>query len=29
MIGEQEKAFRKDPVGATSSIVRKVFSALR
>jgi len=29
MIGEQEKAFRKDPVGATSAIVRKVFGALR
>jgi hypothetical protein len=29
MIGEQEKAFRRDPVGATSSIVRKVFGALR
>ena len=28
MIGEQEKAFRKDPVGASSSIVRKVFGAL-
>jgi hypothetical protein len=28
MIGEQEKAFRRDPVGATSSIVRKVFGAL-
>jgi hypothetical protein len=27
-IGEQEKAFRRDPVGATSSIVRKVFGAL-
>jgi len=29
MIGEQEKAFRKDPVGASSDIVRKVFGALR
>jgi hypothetical protein len=29
MIGEQEKAFRRDPVGATSSIVRKVFGALQ
>jgi hypothetical protein len=29
MIGEQEKAFRRDPVGATSSIVRKVFGAIR
>jgi hypothetical protein len=28
MIGEQEKAFRKDPVRATSDIVRKVFGAL-
>jgi hypothetical protein len=28
MIGEQEKAFRQDPVKATSSIVRKVFGAL-
>jgi len=28
-IGEQEKAFRKDPVRASSSIVRKVFGALR
>jgi hypothetical protein len=28
MIGEQEKAFRRDPVGATSGIVRKVFGAL-
>jgi len=28
MIGEQEKAFRKDPVGASSAIVRKVFGAL-
>jgi hypothetical protein len=28
MIGEQEKAFRKDPVGASSDIVRKVFGAL-
>jgi len=28
MIGEQEKAFRRDPVRATSSIVRKVFGAL-
>jgi hypothetical protein len=28
MIGEQEKAFRRDPVEATSSIVRKVFGAL-
>lgn len=28
VIGEQEKAFRRDPVGATSSIVRKVFGAL-
>jgi hypothetical protein len=29
MIGEQEKTFRQDPVGATSDIVRKVFGALR
>jgi hypothetical protein len=29
MIGEQEKAFRRDPVKATSSIVRKVFGAIR
>jgi len=29
MIAEQEKAFRKNPVGATSDIVRKVFGALR
>ena len=29
MIGEQEKALRKDPVGASSAIVRKVFGALR
>ena len=29
MIGEQEKAFRRDPVGATSDIVRRVFGALR
>ena len=28
MIGEQEKAFRKDPVGASSDIVRKVFGAI-
>jgi len=27
-IGEQEKAFRKDPVGASSDIVRKVFGAI-
>jgi hypothetical protein len=29
MIGEQEKAFRQKPVGATSDIVRKVFGALK
>lgn len=29
MIGEQEKSFRRDPVGATSEIVRKVFGTLR
>ena len=28
MIGEQEKAFRKDPVSASSDIVRKVFGAI-
>lgn len=29
MIAEREKAFRTDPVGATSGIVKKVFGALR
>jgi uncharacterized protein DUF4197 len=29
MIGEQEKTFRKDPVRASSEIVRRVFGALR
>jgi len=29
MIAEQEKAFRQNPVGATSDIVKKVFGALR
>ena len=29
MIGEQEKAFRRNPLGATSDIVKKVFGALR
>jgi len=29
MIGEQEKAFRKDPLGASSDIVRKVFGAIK
>ena len=29
MIGEQEKAFRKNPVGASSDIVRKVFGAIK
>jgi hypothetical protein len=29
MIGEQEKAFRHDPIGASSDIVRKVFGALK
>ena len=29
MIGEQEKAFRQNPVGATSDIVRKVFGAIK
>ena len=28
MIGEQEKAFRKNPLGASSDIVKKVFGAL-
>lgn len=28
MIGEQEKAFRHNPVGASSDIVRKVFGAI-
>jgi hypothetical protein len=28
MIGEQEKAFRKDPVRASSDIVRRVFGAI-
>ena len=28
MIGEQEKAFRRDPVRASSEIVRKVFGAI-
>ncbi len=28
MIAEQEKAFRQNPLGATSNIVRKVFGAL-
>jgi hypothetical protein len=28
MIGEQEKAFRRNPVGASSDIVRKVFGAI-
>ncbi len=28
MIGEKEKAFRRNPVGATSDIVRKVFGTL-
>ena len=28
VIAEQERAIRKDPVGATSSIVRKVFGAI-
>ena len=27
-IGAQEKAFRKDPVSATSDIVKKVFGAI-
>ncbi|HTE16565.1 MAG TPA: DUF4197 domain-containing protein [Burkholderiales bacterium] len=29
MIGEQEKAFRTNPLGATSDIVKKVFGALK
>ena len=29
MIGEQEKSFRRNPVGATSEIVRRVFGAMR
>jgi hypothetical protein len=29
MIGEQEKALRKDPVGASSDIVRRVFGTLK
>lgn len=29
MIGEQEKNFRKNPVGATSDIVKRVFGAMR
>jgi hypothetical protein len=29
MIGEQEKAFRQNPLGASSDIVKKVFGTLR
>ena len=29
MIGEQEKAFRQNPLGATSDIVKRVFGAMR
>ena len=29
VIAEQERAIRKDPVGSASSIIRKVFGALR
>lgn len=29
MIAEQEKAFRQDPLGATSDIVKRVFGAIR
>jgi hypothetical protein len=29
MIAEQEKAFRQNPVGAASDIVRRVFGAIR
>jgi hypothetical protein len=29
MIGEEERKIRRDPVGASSAIVRKVFGALK
>jgi hypothetical protein len=29
MIGEEEKAIRKDPVGSGSAIIGKVFGAIR
>ncbi len=29
MIGEQEKNFRRDPIGASSDIVKRVFGAIR
>lgn len=29
MIGEQEKAFRANPIGATSEIVKRVFGAMK
>ena len=29
MIAEEEKALRRDPVGAASSLVQKVFGALK
>jgi hypothetical protein len=29
MIAEQEKAFRQNPLGATSDIVKRVFGAIR
>ena len=29
MIGEQEKAFRANPIGATSDIVKRVFGAMK
>ena len=29
VIGEEEKKIRKDPIGAGSSILKKVFGALR
>jgi hypothetical protein len=29
MIAEQEKAFRQNPLGATSDIVKRVFGAMR
>ena len=29
MIGEEERAIRKDPLGAAGSLAKKVFGALR
>jgi hypothetical protein len=29
MIGEEERAIRKDPLGATGSLAKKVFGALQ